>query len=34
MKKTLSLLALTLCSTSAMADSWIYAGGQIGQSDI
>ncbi|OSP11938.1 hypothetical protein B7489_16065 [Vibrio alginolyticus] len=34
MKKTLSLFALTLCSTSAMADSWIYAGGQIGQSDI
>ena len=34
MKTKLSLLALALCSTSAMADSWLYAGGQIGQSDI
>ncbi len=34
MKTKISLLALVLCSTSAFADSWIYAGGQIGQSDI
>ncbi len=34
MKTKLSLLALALCSTSALADSWLYAGGQIGQSDI
>ncbi|HHC6644879.1 TPA: outer membrane beta-barrel protein [Vibrio parahaemolyticus] len=34
MKTKLSLLALALCSTSVLADSWIYAGGQIGQSDI
>jgi opacity protein-like surface antigen len=34
MKTKLSLLALVLCSSSAFADSWSYAGGQIGQSDI
>lgn len=34
MKTKLSLLVLALCSTSAFADSWLYAGGQIGQSDI
>ena len=34
MKTKLSILALALCSTSALADSWLYAGGQIGQSDI
>ncbi len=34
MRTIISLLALTLCSTSAIADSWLYAGGQIGQSNI
>ncbi len=34
MRTRISLLALALCSTSAFADSWLYAGGQIGQSNI
>ncbi|CAE6901765.1 OmpA-like transmembrane domain [Vibrio sp. B1FLJ16] len=34
MKTKISLFALALCSTSVLADSWLYAGGQIGQSDI
>ncbi len=34
MKTKISLLALALCSTSVVADSWLYAGGQFGQSSI
>ncbi|MBW3694867.1 porin family protein [Vibrio sp. T187] len=34
MKKTLLTLALIGASSTAMADSWIYAGGQLGQSNV
>lgn len=34
MKKTLLALALLGASTTAMADSWIYGGASVGQSDF
>lgn len=33
MKKTLLALALLGASSTAMADSWIYGGASVGQSD-
>ncbi len=33
MKKTLLAVALLSASSAAMADSWIYGGASVGQSD-